>query len=114
MVKLDELEPGTKYLWKVSTQKGGMMLRSKWRFFTVMTGEEEKLLDAALADMSHLEAGLLLLSSGLYQEAIYRLDAAAADGEDKQSALFWRARAFKAIGLHENAYYDLYEIVGSN
>lgn len=111
-VALDELEPGAKYLWKVSTRWGGLLLRSKWRFFMVMTKEEEKLLDAALDEMPDLEAGLLLLSAGLYQEAIYRFDAATAVDEDKESALFWRARAFKVIGLHEDAYYDLYEIVG--
>jgi hypothetical protein len=106
-----DLEPGAEYLWKVAVRKPGLVISSNWRFFTVMTEEEETRLDRSLDGLRDFEAGVLLFVNGLYREAIRRFDAAAAQDADRPFALYWRARAFRVIGLHENAYWDLYEIV---
>ena len=92
---------------KVSPQIGGWHTSSRWRSFTVMSMEEERQLDEVIEDMPDLEAGVLLLSVGLYGEAIYRFDAATASETDLKSALRWRGNALAEIGLYEEAYRDL-------
>jgi hypothetical protein len=77
-----------------------------------MTPEEETRLDQAIDALGDLEAGVLLLSSGLHEEAIYRFDAAVASPEQTRSARLWRARAFADIGLYKQAYEDMIEARG--
>lgn len=104
---VDDLHPGTEYVWKVQPAIEGWTGQSKWRGFRVMLPEEEADLDGALASMGNLEAGVLLLSAGLHEEAIYRLDAAVAMRDQEASACRWRAQTMAEIGLYQDAYEDL-------
>ena len=72
-----------------------------------MTSEEENSLDVSLKDLPDLEAGVLLLSVGLYREAITRFDAAASSSAYRESSMYWRAQALATIGLYREAYEDL-------
>ena len=109
---LDELEPGEEYVWKVHPRSQDWEGESRWRSFVVMTPEEEGRLDQAIGELGDLEAGVLLLSAGLHEEAIYRFDAAVASPEQARSARLWRARAFADVGLYKQAYEDLIEARG--
>ncbi|MFH1501754.1 MAG: hypothetical protein ABIG03_01775 [Candidatus Eisenbacteria bacterium] len=104
---IDDLVPGQEYVWKVQPSVDGWTGRSKWRSFRVMLSEEENSLDGALREMDDLEAGVLLLSAGLHDEAVYRLDAAVGSGSQAQSARRWRAQTMAEIGLYQEAYEDL-------
>jgi hypothetical protein len=102
-----ELTPGAEYVWKVRPAIEGWTGQSKWRSFRVMLPEEESGLNDALSSMGDLEAGVLLLSAGLHEEAIYRLDAAVASESQRASARRWRAQTMAEIGLYQDAYEDL-------
>jgi hypothetical protein len=109
---LEDLEPGVEYVWKVQPDAQGWEGESGWRSFVVMTPDEETRLDQATETLGDLEAGVLLLSSGLHEEAIYRFDVAVASPAQSRSARMWRARAFADIGLYKQAYEDLLEARG--
>ena len=104
---LDDLTPGREYVWKVRPAVEGWTGQAKWRSFRVMSNEERAELDAALDSMGDLEAGVLLLSAGLHEEAVYRLDAAVASRAQAASARRWRAQTMAEIGLYRQAYEDL-------
>lgn len=104
---LEDLAPGQEYVWKVRAQAGEWAAESPWRGFRVMASKEEENLKAALEDLGDLEAGVLLLSSGLHEEAIVRFDVAVSAGADGRSARLWRARALADVGLYKDAYKDL-------
>lgn len=104
---LDDLAPGQEYVWKIRAQAGEWAAESSWRGFRVMAAEEEESLKAALDGLGDLEAGVLLLSSGLHEEAIMRFDVAVSAGADARSARLWRARALADVGLYKDAYKDL-------
>lgn len=109
---LDELEPGGEYIWRVAPDVADWAGGGGWREFRVLTIEEEGQLDEALVDMDDLEAGVLLLSMGIHDEAIYRFDAAAA-GDNALSARHWRAQALAECGLYREAYDDLIQLRGN-
>jgi hypothetical protein len=102
-----DLAPGHEYVWKVQPAVDGWTGQSKWRGFRVMLPDEEESLNGALLSMDDLEAGVLLLSAGLHEEAIYRLDAAVVSGAQMQSARRWRAQTMAEVGLYRDAYEDL-------
>jgi len=106
-IAMDDLVPGAEYVWKVRPAIEGWTGQAKWRGFRVMLPEEERGLDGALVSMSDLEAGVLLLSAGLHEEAIYRLDAAVTSQPQGASARRWRAQTMAEIGLYQDAYEDL-------
>ncbi|MBD3348052.1 MAG: hypothetical protein GF400_02505 [Candidatus Eisenbacteria bacterium] len=106
-LRLDDLEPGAEYVWKVRPAVEGWTGESAWRNFRVMLPDELRDLDDALEEMGDLEAGVLLLSAGLHEEAIYRLDAAIASETQGVSARLWRAQTLAEIGLYREAYEDL-------
>ena len=106
-VTLDELEPGAEYVWRVAPDIEGWAGHGNWQEFRVLEIEEEARLDAAVAGMNDLEAGVLLLSVGLHDEAIYRFDAATASSDNSRSARLWRSQALADCGLHKEAYEDL-------
>lgn len=106
-ITMDDLVPGQEYVWKVRPAVDGWTGQSKWRSFRVMLPEEEASLNGALRSMDDLEAGVLLLSAGLHEEAIYRLDVAVGTGSQGQSARRWRAQTMAEIGLYQEAYEDL-------
>ena len=103
---LHDLEPGASYVWRIGTADGGGSV-SRWSSFRVMEAEEEERLSGALRGMADLDAGVLLLSVGLHEEAIHRFDAALTSGGNRRSALRWRAEALAGIGLFKEAYEDL-------
>jgi hypothetical protein len=107
-----DLEPGEAYVWKVSPEAEGWDGETGWREFEVLTTEEEAQLDRALESLDDLEAGVLLLSAGLHEEAIYRFDAATAAPELARSARLWRSQALADIGLYRQAYEDLVQARG--
>lgn len=109
-VKTD-LTPGGRYYWTVRPEADEPYPSPGEQSFLVMTLEEERNLDGSLSELPDLEAGVLLLSSGLYDEAIYRFDAAVSGGDNRQSALRWRAQALAAIQLYDEAYRDLSETI---
>jgi hypothetical protein len=111
-IVVDDLAPGEQYVWKVHPDAEGWEGETRWRGFTVLTAEEEEQLDRALDDLDDLEAGVLLLSTGLHEEAIYRFDAAMAAPELTRSARLWRAQALADIGLYRQAYEDLVGVRG--
>ena len=104
---LDDLQPGAAYVWKVVPAVEGWPGDGAWRAFTVMTRQEEAELEQNLRDLGDLEAGVILLSVGLHEEAIAHLDAAVAGERDAHSARLWRAHAWAELGLHKQAYEDL-------
>lgn len=104
---IGDLVPGEQYVWKVRPAIEDWKGESGWRAFRVMTPEEEKNLDQAIRKLDDLEAGVLLLSAGLHEEAVYRFDAALASIEDAPSAQVWRAQVLAEIGLYKEAYEDL-------
>lgn len=106
-IVVEDLTPGEEYVWKVQPDEEDWEGETRWRAFTVLTPEEEAQLGAALDDLDDLEAGVLLLSAGLHEEAIYRFDAALADPELARSARLWRAQALADLGLYRQAYEDL-------
>lgn len=105
----EDLQGGKSYVWRVEASGVEGSVPSTWSSFRVMTPEDEKKLDEALKQLSDLEAGVLLLSLGLHEEAVYRFDAAAASDDERRSALRWRAQVFAGLGLHKEAYDDLVE-----
>jgi hypothetical protein len=114
-VVLSDLVPGGEYVWKVEPAVEGWHGETRWRAFTVMTPEEEAELDEAVAGLGGLEAGVLLLTAGLHDEAIYRFDAAiAGNGDQVRSARLWRARALADIGLYREAYRDVIQNQGAD
>jgi hypothetical protein len=104
---LQDLTPGAEYVWKVGPSAEGLRTESRWRAFRVLTPEEEADLNRALERLDPVDAGVLLLSVGLYGEAILRFDAAVSSEESGRSARLWRARAFADVGLYKEAYEDL-------
>ncbi len=112
-LRLDDLAPEQEYVWKVKAQAGEWAAESSWRSFRVMTADEEESLEAALEGLGDLEAGVLLLSSGLHEEAVARFDIAVSAGADGRSARLWRARAMADVGLYKDAYEDLMAAGGS-
>ena len=112
-LRLDDLAPGQEYVWKVKVQAGEWAAESSWRGFRVMAADEEENLETALEGLGDLEAGALLLSSGLHEEAVARFDMAVSASEDGRSARLWRARALADIGLYKDAYEDLMAAGGS-
>jgi hypothetical protein len=106
---LNDLAPGAEYVWRVTPVIPQADLQGRWNAFRVMTPEEERSLESALEGKTDLEAGVLLLSAGLNDEAVYRLDAAANGGTDRRSVLRWRAEALSAMGQYAAAYADLLE-----
>jgi hypothetical protein len=109
---LDQLDPGGEYVWRVAPDVADWAGSGGWREFRVLATEEEQRLDEALVGMDDLEAGVLLLSMGLHDEAIYRFDAAAA-GDNALSARHWRAQALAECGLYREAYDDLIQLRGN-
>jgi len=109
---LPDLEPGAEYVWKVKPLLDGWPGEAAWRGFRVMTADEARRLDEAVAALDDLEAGVLLLSAGLDAEALARLDSAVALSAGGRSALLWRSRALARVGLHEQACEDLREALG--
>jgi hypothetical protein len=109
---LDELEPGDDYVWRVAPDVADWAVQGGWREFRVLTLEEEEQLNAALTDMGDIEAGVLLMSMGLHDEAIYRFDSAV-EGGDSRSARHWRAQALADCGLYREAYDDLIQLRGN-
>lgn len=110
---LEELARGAEYVWKVGADLKDWSGQSGWRTFRVLRAEEESELDKALNDLDDLEAGVLLLSIGLHDEAIYRLDAAVGTGNCERSARLWRAQALAECGLYREAYEDLIRLRGN-
>ena len=106
-----DIEPAKSYVWKVEAQSGGTGQVSNWSAFRVMAPDEERQLDEALSRLSDLEAGVLLYSVGLHDEAVYRLDAAVNAGSQRRSALRWRAQVLSAIGFDKEAYEDLVQTI---
>jgi hypothetical protein len=104
---LNDLTGGREYVWKVRASAGKWSAESHWRAFRVLTSEEEANLEAALEGLGDLEAGVLLLSTGLHGEAVARFDAALSAGADVRSVRRWRARALADVGLYKEAYEDL-------
>ncbi len=111
-VMLDDLEPGGMYVWKVSPDVEGWGGHGGWRTFRVLTSDEATQLDEALKGLDDIAGGVLLLSVGLHDEAIYRFDAAAASGKDVRSAKLWRAQALADCGLYKQAYEDMIQLRG--
>jgi len=109
---IDALEPGEEYVWRVAPDVADWAGSGSWREFRVLTLDEEERLDAALSDMGDLEAGVLLLSMGLHDEAIYRFDSAA-ESKEGNSARHWRAQALADCGLYREAYDDLIQLRGN-
>jgi hypothetical protein len=103
---LEDLKPGEDYVWKVSPALPGWSGFSAWSAFKVLSEAEDAQLDSALRDLGDLEAGVLLLSSGLHEEAVLKCDAAVS-GKDARAAHLWRARALSEIGLYKQACEDL-------
>jgi hypothetical protein len=106
-----DLEPGESYVWKVEAQRDGTHAAPNWSAFRVMTPDEEKQLKEASSELSDLEAGVLLFSVGLHDEAVYRFDAAVNAGSQRRSALRWRSQVLAAIGLDKDAYEDLVQTI---
>jgi len=104
---MEGLQPGAEYVWKVLAALEGWRGEARWRTFRVMTAEEQQQLDEALRGSDDLQAGVLLLSAGLHEEAVYRFDAVVTSPEQSRSARLWRARALAEIGLHQQAHQDL-------
>jgi hypothetical protein len=113
-VTIEELEPGAQYVWKVGPDIEGWGGHGGWRGFRVLTHDEEAQLDEALKGLDDIAGGVLLLSVGLHDEAIYRFDAATASGTDVRSARLWRAQALADCGLYKQAYEDLIQLRGLN
>lgn len=108
-VVLSDLEAGAEYLWRIEPVLAGWTSSPRWYGFRMLTREQEAQLDAALAKLPDLEAAVLLLSFGLNEEAVYRLDAVREAEPGTVSALRWRADAFAAMGLDAEAIADLRE-----
>lgn len=114
-VVLSDLEPGGEYVWKVRPSVEGWNGETRWRAFSVLTREEEQELDQAVTELGELEAGVVLLTAGLHDEAIYRFDATiSANTEQATSARLWRARALADIGLYREAYGDVIHGCGAD
>ena len=109
---LDNLSAGEEYVWKVRPSMESWHGEAGWRAFRVLTAEEERQLDSAVEALDDLGAGVLLLSSGLHEEAVYRLDGTVSGGEDADAARLWRAQALAEIGLYRQAYEDLMRLRG--
>jgi hypothetical protein len=101
------LVPGTSYAWKIEPNNKDRVGNAKWSSFEVMTEAQQEQLNLALQDLGDLHAGVLLLSSGLHEEALIRFDAAVEADSSSRAARRWRARALGEIGLYEQAYKDL-------
>ncbi len=113
-IVLSDLEPGVEYVWKVQPSVEGWHGETRWRTFTVMTPTQEAELGEAIAGLGGLEAGVLLLTTGLHDEAIYRFDATiSGSGDQVPSARLWRARALADIGLYREAYKDVIQNQGT-
>jgi hypothetical protein len=106
-IALEELVAGAEYVWKVGPEVEGWNVQSEWRSFHVLAVDEEEEVDRVADSLDDLEAGVLLLSVGLHDEAIYRLDAAVESGSNDRSARLWRAQALAECGLYKEAYEDL-------
>ena len=111
-IVIDGLTPGEKYVWKVRPVSADWGGETRWRAFRVMEPQEERSLDLALQNFGSLEAGVLLLTAGLHEEAIQRFDIAVSIGERDHSARFWRSQALADVGLHREAYEDLVKARG--
>jgi hypothetical protein len=103
---VDGLLPGGEYLWRVRPAVEGWSGNASWSTFRVLKVEEERELDRAVEGLDDLRAGVLLLSSGLHEEAVLRFDAAMSEVPNGAARL-WRARAFSDLGLYKQACEDL-------
>jgi hypothetical protein len=103
---VDGLLPGGEYLWRVRPAVEGWPGNAAWSTFRILKVEEERELDRAVEGLDDLRAGVLLLSSGLHEEAILRFDAAMSEVPNGAARL-WRARVFSDLGLYKQACEDL-------
>jgi len=106
---LTDLEPGREYIWRVEPALAEWPAMARWYAFRVLASDEETKLESALAQLPDLEAAVVLLSLGLNEEAVYRLDAARDSRPHDDSILRWRADALAAMGLRDEAIADLRE-----
>ena len=103
---LEGLVDGASYDWRALPLSAANCGEPEWHPFRVMTLEQERELDAYLSGLPYLEAGWLLYQTGLYAEALDKLDTAAQNSETRRSALSWRALTLAAMGLHREAFCD--------
>jgi hypothetical protein len=103
---LEGLADGTSYDWRALPFSARNCGDPGWHPFRVMTLDQERELDAYLNRLPCLEAGWLLYQTGLYAEALDKLDTAAQNSETRRSALSWRALTLAAMGLHREAFCD--------
>ncbi len=110
----DDLEPGKEYCWRVVPAVKELRASASLHSFTVMQPDEEKMLDASLAELPDLEGGVLLLSAGLHGEAILRFNSVINNGTNARSAIQWKSRAMAAMGLYQEAYENLDTLMEGN
>lgn len=103
---LENLAAGASYEWRAMPLSAKNCGDPGWHPFRVMTLEQERALDGYLERLPCLEEGWLLYETGLYAEALDKLDTAAQDSETRRSALSWRALTLAAMGLHREAFCD--------
>jgi hypothetical protein len=111
---LEDLTPGEEYVWKARPAIEGWQGDGPWSAFRVMTRDEERRLDSALQGLGDLEAGVLLLSTGLPAEAVERFDAVDPAGAAARAARLWRGRALYEMGLYREACQDLMQPGGAD
>jgi hypothetical protein len=103
---LEGLVEGANYDWRVLPLSAANCGDPEWHPVRVMTLSQEHELDSYLIRLPCLEAGWLLYQTGLYAEALDKLDTAAQNSETRRSALSWRALTLAAMGLHREAFCD--------
>jgi hypothetical protein len=107
---IPDLAPGTECVWKVQPAMENWTGLARWHSFRVIEAEEEKALDNALRGFDDLEAGFVLLSTGLHQEALDSFDRALLSGDHPRSASLWKARVLAEMGLYREAYETLWQV----
>jgi hypothetical protein len=110
-LELEELVGGEQYVWDVVPFLDGWTADELPQSFTAMSPADEALLERATENLDDLEAGVLLICTGLHREGIGRLDASVEAGRNDRSARFWRALALAEIGLYRQAHEDLEAII---
>ena len=111
-ITIEDLEPGQTYSWQVTPDSREFVSMAGKCAFTVLTSEQEQELDMTIGEVSDLEAGVILLSIGLHEEAMQRFDAAVTQDRLHRTACMWRAKCLESIGLHKEAYKDIMEAYG--
>lgn len=106
-LRVSDLEPGVDYEWSVAPDTPGWPAAARRSGFQLLPPAEEVELDSALQALPPLEAAILLLSMGMNDEAIDRLETALADPALCEAALRWRAEAYAGMGLLAEANADL-------